>query len=511
MSEIAGRRRWYLERVLAETDEDALDPYKRPRWALNHARVVLGRDLDRANAYFETIRMDPRPVLWKNGRVDTADWDFLGTLLLKTLLDFRGTDRLGPEAAAHLESLIVGWEQPRPGTNRDNDRVARWPAIHTENHDAMCLVIGLFREVLAGRDASAIERELARYLAWRFQRGWVEWHSPCYQAHWLNPALVLARHAPSERLREGAARLISLQLAERALLSVGGYLGGPYYRGYDRHIGDARGDEYLPVTWMSFGLGDVPRDLDAGTAFAADTFEPHPVVAALAHEAARRPLLDYRGTRCAGFAEGLRPIVYYNTPHVSMGSMQACGYSFQTRFFNVLFPADPSKTLRTYLHDDVEHSPWDKRNERGEVAQHAGWLVSRGSLVAEGGLDAESAGGWDLYRVGRGLCAHRELPGDWHVFQVGDLDQWSDAHAFLAALSEPRIEDGEVCGRTTGGEDVAVSTADLSVSIDGRPREDWTDRMHHCPAMRSAYGSGRIEITSSAGELVLEAGDLAEA
>jgi hypothetical protein len=508
MSDVADRRLACLERLLAEADEEKLARRATGLWPVNHARLVLGRDLDAANRYFETVEYDTTPRLWKDGKRDTRDWDFLGIAVLRTLLDFRTSDRLTDAAKENLTGMIVNWQQPRVKSNRNNDRVAVWPEVHTENHDLMCLTIGCFRELLAGRDAAGHVGHLCRSLAWRFERGWWEWHSPVYQVHYLNPLLVLARHAPSPVLRQGAADLIQLQLAERALLSVGGYLGGPFRRGYAKQIADDRNDFYLPVMWMAFGLGDGGSGTE-GAAFASHDVEPHPVVAALAEEAARRPALHYRGTRHHGVQCLRRMICYYNTPHVSMGSIRASAYGFQSRFCNVLFPAEPGKSLRTYLRDPEHWSPWDEFNSRGELAQHAGWMVSRGELIAEGGLTAERVGHWDLYAAGRGLCAHAELSGGWHVFQVGDLDRWGDAASFAGALHMPRHTGSHITGRTADGDEAAVSLADMALHVNGRA-SDWLDMLHDSPELRSAYGRGRVTVNSAAGALRLSCEGLVE-
>jgi len=522
MSDIATRRRELLERYLADAPEGGLDPHSTALWAIHHARLALGRELDKANAYFERVEHDPRPREWKDGLIDTVDWDFLGIRLLKTLLDFGGTGRLTPAAEGHLREMTVNWRQPRPTVNRNNDRAVRWPEIHTENHDLMCITLGLFREHLAGRPTDSIARALAQSLSWRFRRGWREWNSKVYQVHYLLPALILARHAPDERIRTAAGELIQVQMAERALLSMNGHLGGPFCRGYEPQFDSERNDFYLPVMRMAFGLGEAFGDLsreDAGNhrpaatalgrmhegvAFAAEGFEPHPIVAALAEEAASRPLLDYRGTRFAPWLlERERVLIrYYNTPHVSMGSMRASGRGFQSRFLEVLFAESPDMHLRTDLRDTVTQTPWDTRNERGQAAQHANWLVSRGTLVAQGGLEPQRVGEWDLFAAGRGLCAHAELPGGWHLFQAGDLDQWTTDQAFIAALHRPELSDGHIRGRTTGGERVNVDLSDMSVKVNGRD-EQWYNKLHNCPQMQADWEDGAVTVRASAGTLEL--------
>lgn len=501
----AERRHEYLEHLLAAFRREAFDEFNTRRCTLNHVRLVLGQEIEQANEFFETIRLDPRPRGWW-GQEDTADWDFPAIRLLWTLLCFRSSPVLSPAAKQHLAEIITNWRQPRPAVNKDNNRVSRWPFIHTENHDLMCLTIGLFDEWLAGRDDREHTHQLLQSLAWRFERGWVEWHSPCYQVHYLNPLLLLAQYAPSAALRECARRLIDLQLAERALLSVNGYLGGPFLRGYDRHFSDDRYDGYLPVMWLAFGLGEVPPDLaDEGILFATSAFTPDPGVEALAMETTTRRELDYRGTRVSLDTPDPWPIRYYNTPHIGMGSMQVCGYSFQSRYFNVLFGDDPSKSLRTFLPETSEQDNHDERRERGEVAQYRNWLVARGTLVEEGGLVAEQAGPWRLYRAGKGVCAHVALAEDWHVFQVADLGYVPDEGAFLSSLSLPVKDGGQIRGRTSEGRALTVNLRDMSLSVDGQSPESWQNLLHDCSAMRSVYDSGITEIHTRQGLLTLAA------
>ncbi len=343
---IAHRRREYVEWIVRNFDKLSMKPLDGRAWSLNHARLVLDRDLDKANRYFRSVML-------------TNDRDFMGIRLLKTLLDFRSSEKLQYAARERLESIIANWEMDH------NSRLARWPANWTENHDLMHLTIGLFSRLLRGEDTREQILQLCQSLAWRFERGWVEWNSPRYQTHYLNPLLVLADHAPSQGLRSGAQALANLQFAERALLSVNGYLGGPFFRGYDRHSANGpdgtpaqrgaaayfdnnRYDAYLSTMWLAFGLsepyfdyakvadlepaaegygcgGDARLNQDDGMFFATSSFVPHPVIQALAVQPKTRPCLVYRGTRASGWPQDplwgnnprLAQIYYYNLPYVS--------------------------------------------------------------------------------------------------------------------------------------------------------------------------------------------------
>ncbi|MBN2295293.1 MAG: metallophosphoesterase [Pirellulales bacterium] len=525
--QLAARRKEYLQWMVEYFGklEPEMQPFDGRHWSLNQARLSLGVELEKANQYFETVKK--RPI---------GDPDFPSTRYLKTLLDFHNSQRLSRRAKDNLMAIFLNWKMNKLST------VARWPAQFTENHDLMYLTIGLFAELFRGHDMSKHIKELSKSLAWRFERGWVEWNSHRYQYHYSNPLMILAAHAPSANLRKGAADLMNLLLAERALLGVGGYLGGPFLRGYDRNRGrtygkdnacayyeDHRYDAFLPTVWLAFGLGEPRFDFDKagglapagdgfgngkdprlnqdeGTFFATHKLVPHPVIRALAAESATRQELIYKGRRNHGWpvAEVCPALLYYyNTPHVSMGSQQAFGYSFQARFMSVFFSSEPAKSLRVVLLDEKKYHASDHRNERGELVQHKNWLMARGELVADGSIESQKSGPWNLYCVDKGLCAHKELPGGLHVMQISDLDKYPTPGAFLAALTVPAREENIVEGKTADGDNVRVDVNDMSISVNNKPRVPWTGMLHDSESMRSVHGSGVVKIKTKAGELKL--------
>ena len=501
MNTISERRLDIINRYLEANNNPVEDPYDIKHSRINQARLILNKDIEQANRYFEMVALDKRPMIWPDGTSADKDWDFMGIDLLRTLLDFSKSGKLSEKARANLRSVFTNWEQPRKEHFKDSDRMARYPVIYTENHDLLCLTIGYFGEVFAGRDTRNHETQLARSLSWRFHRGWSEWHSPCYQVIYLNALLILADHAPNAIIRKSASDLVNIQLAERAALSIRGYLGGPYCRGYDTHISNDRNDSYLSVMWMAFGLPDkadaIPYD---GIHFASSGFMPHPEVLRLSEMPAKTASAFHRGTRDCSTRQGVsrQMICYYNTPHISMGALRIFGCAHQPRFFNVMFAAEPSKSLRTYLRHSGTPNPWYPRNERGELCQHQNWLIARGDLVEENKLSPEKVGPFNIYRVDKGLCAHVALEPDLHVFQVGDLDQYADVPLFVNSLSLPVIESGYelkmVRALTTNKDNLEVNLADMSLSINGQPEHDWLDKLYTGPSLFSDWDSGRIEI-----------------
>ncbi len=535
--EIGGRRAEYLKWIIDEFGklESGMKPLDGRAWSLNQARLFLNRDVDKASRYFQTVKL-------------TFDADFMGIRLLKTLLDFGQTSRLSSSAKEHLAGIIRTWPMDR---RNGISKAAYWPPRFTENHDLMHLTLGLFSEQLRGRPLDAHLNELKRSLAWRFERGFYEWGSHRYQLHYSNPLLVLACHAPDEDLRRGAADLFNVLLAERALMSVGGYLGGPGMRSYGRQRGcdyldDNRYDSFLPTVWLAFGVGQPRFDfaqsgglLPAGDGYgngrdprlnqdeamflATLRLTPHPIVRALLDEIASQPEVIYTGRRAAGGhpfqnapagnPRSQQVLYYYNTPHVSLGSLQylphagkmSVSSNSRPRFMSVLFPERPEQVLRTRLTDaDLEAGANSYTYTADRVVQHREWVIAAGDLSASHGLASQNVEGWDLFQVGRGLCAHVMLEGGWHVFQVSDLARFHDASEFVGALTMPVIRNGQVHAATLNGDQVRVDLQTMRLLVNGDARQPLTRMLHASSWMSSEYWSGRITIRAKGREVTFD-------
>ena len=532
--ELSTRRIEYLEWVVENFGklEPAMDARDGRRWALNHARLVLNRDVPNANGYFESFTSPPR------------DNDIYLIRFLRTLLDCRDSARLSDEAEARIVDYIRKWPRNARSTR------AHWPPQFTENHDLMYLTIGLFAEEYRDGDVDGQIREIQKFIAHRMERGFVEWNSKCYQYHFSNPLIILVDHAPDEMLRKAAQDLLNIMLAERALLSVNGYLGGPSLRcrTADRdhsltarkvaYLTDARYDGFLPTVWLALGMGEPRYDFknarvaglepagvhiasgneprlkqDEGMFFACSRFVPHPVVQTLAVEARTRKVLVYQGRRFTGWpgdelwkTQKWMPgaLYYYNTPHVSMGSVHSDGWIHQCRFNSVIFGADPSQALR--VEKIVPGVPPHKRRReaRGRVVQHENWLLGQGTLFEDGGAKAERVGKWNVYQVGKGLCAHLALGDDHHLLQVSDLNTFASREEFVAALTIPERSGEKLDAVTMSGDRVSVDLTNMSIAINGELRTNPPKMLHDSGPMKSVYGSGRITIATQSGSVTFE-------
>jgi hypothetical protein len=180
------------------------------------------------------------------------------------------------------------------------------------------------------------------------------------------------------------------------------------------------------------------------------------------------------------------------------------GWVCQSRYSNVMFGADPSQNLRVEIILPWV-SPTKRRHEaRGRVVQHKNWLLGQGTLFEDGGVEAHRVGEWDVYRVGKGLCAHYGLADDYHVLQVADLDTFPGEEAFVQALAIPHMAGHEVHGASVDGDRIAVDTRDMSLAINGAKQPHPPAMLHDCPYMTSEYGSGRITITTEAGSVTFD-------
>ena len=534
--EISTRRSEYLHWIVENFGklEPTMDPRDGRRWGLNHARLVLNRDVAKANEYFESFTPPG------------GDNDIYLIRFLRTLLDFRDSPRLSDAAEKHIIRFVETW----PTSKKHLADGAHWPPGFTENHDLMYLTLALFGEQYRGGDGSVQIREIKKFIAHRMERGFVEWNSKCYQYHFSNPLIILVDHAPDLALRKVAQDLLNIMLAERALLSVNGYLGGPSLRCRTADVNhsltarkvayltDARYDGFLPTVWLALGMGEPRFDFekagvpglepasvhiasgneprlkqDEGMFFACSKFVPHPVVRALAAEARTRKALIYRGQRFTGWpgdelwkTQKWMPAAlhYYNTPHVSMGSVHSDGWIHQCRYNSVIFGADPSQALR--VETIVPGVPPHKRRReaRGRVVQHENWLLGQGTLFEDGGAKAERVGEWNVYQVGKGLCAHFALGEDYHVLQVSDLDTFSSPEEFVAALTIPERSNEKVNADTMSGDRVSVDLTNMSIAINGEPRAHPPKMLHDCGPMKSVYGSGKITITTQSGSVTFD-------
>jgi len=178
-------------------------------------------------------------------------------------------------------------------------------------------------------------------------------------------------------------------------------------------------------------------------------------------------------------------------------------YNSRPRFFSVMFPERPEQVLRTRLVEaDLKAGINSYAYVADRIVQHRDWLIAAGELSASHGLVSRKSGEWDVFHVGRGLCAHVELAGGWHVFQVSDLDKFRDVQSFVAALKLPTIRAGQAHATALNGDRIRVDLKTMAMRVNGAERTTPIKMLHDAPGMTSEYWSGRITIRTTGREVV---------
>jgi hypothetical protein len=145
-----------------------------------------------------------------------------------------------------------------------------------------------------------------------------------------------------------------------------------------------------------------------------------------------------------------------------------------------------------------------RREARGRVVQHENWLLGQGILFEDGGAKADRVGKWNVYQVGKGLCAHIALGDNYHVLQVSDLDTFPSREEFVAALTIPERSGEQLNAVTMSGDRVSVELTNMSIAINGKPRAHPPKMLHGSGPMKSVYGSGKITITTQSGSVTFD-------
>lgn len=472
---------------------------------LVYLRLHAGNDVAWANRLLAGFELDPEPRDWGDGELDTADWNFTGIKLLRLYLDFKDDDVLQPEAHDRLLSLLRTFPQPRVRHNRDNDRRAVWPGIHTENHDLILLTIGYFRAQLRGDDPADHEQHLARSLSWRMRFGWIEANSPTYQTRYVEPLGILIDHAPNPAIREGAEALLNHLIAERAIFSVQGYLAGPQARSRSGPGRPSR-DSLLPLLhiWM-----DAPLPADHVTNpyreaywLARSSFTPAPAVRAL-RQARADPAAEprrYRGMRSRRGGE-LTEFRYFLSPHVAVGSMDWLGHTSKHRYHNMTLAHPRGEPVALWFYHAAVKGPSDPRFGVNDSVQWGEALLARGDVRFTDGADESRVSGWWVLHTPWAAVAITELPDDRKFAVALDLRREDIALAeAVASLAVPRLTaDGDVTWTDRNGRsirfDLGRGRVAHQVWVDEQHEVRLGGMLHDAPELSSWYGTGIIDVT----------------
>jgi len=206
-------------------------------------------------------------------REDCADFS-IASLVRMLYLD-RGDGSLDPTVRAQIEEAVQGFKYwiDEPG----QDQMCFW----TENHQ----ILYHSNELLAGQlfpddvfpNAGMTGREHAehaaslaeRWLDFRGQFGFSEWHSNVYFNEDV-PALVnLADFAEDEAIRTKAAAVLDIVALDLASNTYKGYFATPHGRTYESKFLDGLKDSTQEAAWIMVGLGSYESTGDFSGSFLA--------------------------------------------------------------------------------------------------------------------------------------------------------------------------------------------------------------------------------------------------
>lgn len=476
---------------------------------LAHLLLHEGRELDWANAYLADFELDDQLRDWGDDEPDTPDWNFTGIKLLRLFKDFEKDPILKPEAQHRLITLLSTFPQPRVRHNRDNDRRAVWPGIHTENHDLILLTIGYFRAQLNGEDLKPYEQHLARSLAWRIRFGWLEANSPTYQARYVEPLGVLVDHAPNEAIREGASNALNHILSERAMFSVQSQLAGPQARTRGRPYEPSR-DRMLPHLHLWFGWA-LPADFiaepyhDAYWLLRSD-FTPDPAVVALQaqRQSPQAPTRFYRGMRTRRGGE-YTEFRYLFSPHVAMGSQDWRGSTRRHRYHNALLAHPRGEPVAVWAIYQPEDGSGDPRFGANESVQWGAVLIVRGEVDFTEGAADEQIDSWRVIHTPWAATAIHELPNKWKLLVAIDLKREGiDLTHAIKELAPPAWnEPNSIQWISRDGMpirfDLRTEWKHHDVYLDGVRVHRPHGMLHDSPKLSSWYGTGIIDIVPTKG------------
>lgn len=206
-----------------------------PRIAL--AKLIVGRDLDAVQAYFQ----DAQP--WAGVGSDWAghkgDYDFT-TITLAAILHRFGDrpDRLTPKTRDHLLDHLLILTGP-PGAGMTPNTFGLLP--DTENHVLMTEVSRYLtnqwrhqhedpHDPHFDNNANGMTDWMAAHLDRLIARGFYEFNSMPYEGYTLQALLTLEAHAEPKSIRTRARRLLDRLVWHAALSSVGPRRAGPFRR-----------------------------------------------------------------------------------------------------------------------------------------------------------------------------------------------------------------------------------------------------------------------------------------
>jgi len=224
------------------------------------AKLALGREIDSVNAYLCSLKP------WGTSGTDwlmnpNGDYDFSEIILVNILCLFGDdTTKLYPASARHLLGVMLIEKGAKPVTKTPNSlRLLK----ETENHILMKESVRYLRrhwlQKLGGKNDAKLAKETANLEKWLFKHleemlryGFWEFNSIPYLGYTFVPLMTLEAHAPSERIRNEARKILDMANREYVAGTLNFKRVVPFRRQLHRHTwSDLSSDPHTAMmrTW----------------------------------------------------------------------------------------------------------------------------------------------------------------------------------------------------------------------------------------------------------------------
>ena len=446
----------------------ALAPAARPDTGLSD---VLRRKHDYlvqwANQWRDSgYRMDPDPREWKWNEYDPTWYGAIAAMKLKrsrleiakandylsgmtegatmraaeaihTLYLFKDDPDLSESARQRLRFLTI----KTPAAKRIYESVWRYGT--TENIAIMGHAWYLLAAQLKGdRDGQAqMEEHLCKFIDAHFQKGWIEFYSPCYMEKVTGALMMLTQWAESPRVRRKARALLDLMFAEYAVNNVDQAMAAPCTRAYgynpipaDQELGHNEHRDFscsgiYSMGYILFGSGRIIDYGVLGTpVLATCDYVPPKILFDLA--AAERGTFEFKASKPALNVSrfGLAPkvpeptdsarVYCWHTPDFVLAGTQEVNYVHSALRYNpvnsiLFFRGDPRKLIYTEL--TLENGR-DNFVISVDLVQHKGVQIGKGAagtayFAKDLFEEVVEEDGWVFVRDGGTFAAYRVVDG----------------------------------------------------------------------------------------------------
>jgi hypothetical protein len=477
----------------------------RTRLQYYHLCLAAGQEVQEANRYFESH--EDLVSHWWNHPRNEPDWK-MGPLVR---IYFECRSELSDVARLRIENLM-----------REFRGYIAFGG--TENHIINRVVIALLCDAALGIADAKTRLAAEVYERWiwlRGHRGYMEYNSPTYHTHSIQPLLLMHDFAPNSKWKDLATRALDQAMSMIAIQSLEGSRGGPWHRATNpNELKDSRSDVAYVASHVFFG--NCPRPPTIGTAAWATTKYRVPEI--IYRIAMDRPTLGtYEIRQRVDTVDPVLDAYYYIGPNFLLGSFQNakpfdCRYYGSTNVSNLhpweLSFADPLKVLGVWRDlttvSENNHANTALMQYRGVLFFQGSWLDYNGNL-GQPAVEIGDQRKISYYNIPTGeSCVYAAIieyvdqaAGILEVCLPEEVNDWEHFRAKLrSATGSCDMNHRSISHTNINGDVIAFQNGQATVN--GRPFSLESYPLCESPSVNSDWDSGLIQIRHHDKDLLLD-------